>query len=106
MTLPCTASSNSTIRHQFNPDSILEEDVVKTLKVLRNKRSYGEDELTIGSFSNILDIIIKLYTYLLNTNPQKSDIRNIDKYRHISNICALAKVFEKVVANKIVVFVI
>lgn len=122
LSLPCSVTSNIVIVHPFNFTFVSEDDVLKALWSLKNKKSCGVDELSGSTISNIIDIIIVPFTYLVNQSliqgyfpnlfkqalvyplHKKGDRENVDNYRQISQIGALAKLYEKIVATAIIDF--
>lgn len=66
MALPYTTVDDITKICKFNSNSVLEQDVINASKAMKNKRVLGVDELALKTICNIIDIITKSYTYLLN----------------------------------------
>lgn len=96
-----------------------EDEVLKVIKNLRNKNSAGIDDLNVKLIKSIYTFILPPLTYLINRSldeavfPQilktanvvpiykKNEHENIENYRQISILSIFSKIFERIVYNKI-----
>lgn len=119
LSLPCTLSQNIVLEHPFQLPHITESDICTVISTMRNKTTKGIDELSLKSLGDILDIIIKPFTFLINQSliqgffpdifktamviplHKKGSKTQVENYRQISLLNSLSKVMEKIVSNSI-----
>nr|CAI5851011.1 unnamed protein product [Callosobruchus analis] len=106
-------------QNSFFLEPTSEIEINKTISLLKNKKSTGFDNLKTEMLKNVSDSVAKPLNHLINTifitgkvpyqfkvavvTPvhRKGDKKNINNYRPISVISVLAKVFEKVLKNRL-----
>lgn len=121
LSLPCTISS-------YNEQSIFiapitTDEINKIIINLKNKKSAGFDGLTVNLLKQVKDNIIEHLTFLFNLSinegyfpdvlkqalitplHKKGPTDELQNYRQISILSAIAKIFERTVYNKINSFV-
>lgn len=120
LSLPCTTCKKGNLLYPFVDEPISEHEVVGVINTMKNKTSVGCDDLSIITIKNILDVIISPLTYLFNQSyiqgyfptefkkasiiplHKKGDRGEILNYRQVSVLCSLSKVFEKIVADRMI----
>lgn len=113
---PCNVShmSNSIFLAETNKD-----EIIKTIQLLKNKKAPGIDNLKTETLKSIANEIALPLTYLINRSFQtgecptafkiailkplfkKGDKLDMANYRPISLISNVAKIFEKILKNRI-----
>ena len=96
-----------------------EEKVEKVMKSLKDKSSYGSDNIPVKVLKDAHEILVKPYHRLLNKIYDQNIIPEqwktarilplhkkgkknlVDNYRPISNLCAGSKVFERLILMRI-----
>lgn len=119
LSLPCTVSQNLIIKHQFQSLPITEANVMHAISSMKNKNTMGVDELSLKTISQVLDLIIRPFTFLANQSlsqgifpslfktalvipiHKKGPKTSIENYRQISLLSSLSKVMEKIVSSNI-----
>ena len=100
-------------------NSFTEENVLRAMKNLKNKSSYGFDNIPVKVLRDGCDILVKPYHRLLNKIYHQSSIpeqwktsrilplhkkgqkKQMENYRPISNLCAGSKIFERLILQRI-----
>lgn len=103
-------------------DPVTENDVYNTIMSLKNSNSVGIDELSSNLLKISVNYLVYPLTFLINYSLEegifpkifkmakviplhkKGDKLLIENYRPISLLCTLSKVLEKIIFNKITLF--
>ncbi|XP_045479783.1 uncharacterized protein LOC123684536 [Harmonia axyridis] len=116
----CTTSALSMNTFFFYP--VLREEVIQIVKTLKNKKSTGIDQVSVGILKAMVDVVAKPLADLINLSVntgkfpsilkiasvipvlKKNDPSNIANYRPISLLSVFSKVFEKIVYGRMISF--
>lgn len=116
----CTTSALSMNTFFFYP--VLREEIIQIVKTLKNKKSTGIDQVSVGILKAMVDVVAKPLADLINLSVntgkfpsilkiasvipvlKKNDPSNIANYRPISLLSVFSKVFEKIVYGRMISF--
>lgn len=118
--LICTTSSISENSFFFYPVDV--EEVMLVIKSLKNKKSTGIDHISVNILKTVSDIIAEHLAHLINLSVisgkfptllklasvipvlKRDDPSNVANYRPISVLSVFSKIFERIVYNRMLVF--